>query len=195
MSVLSCCISVTGVDIHKLLSNQPRRPTTNLDQEHAASSSVPVVNLDPEHMATPPATELAAQCKLPCCDTTSPIPARSGRPGSKFSPGRDRDRDRNENPAGTGISLIPAGTGMKQCYMLNKIFQNKLRYVKLKLTVSSSQGRIQGGGSDGGGRNLDLLDHETVHSCLKSTLHQPVVRPKSKIQHTVRKSYKNFAHP
>ena len=35
---------------------------------------------------------------------------------------------------------------MKQCYMLNKIFQNKLRYVKLKLTVSSSQGRIQGGG-------------------------------------------------
>ena len=34
---------------------------------------------------------------------------------------------------------------MKQCYMLNKIFQNKLRYVKLKLTVSSSQGRIQGG--------------------------------------------------
>ena len=29
--------------------------------------------------------------------------------------------------------------------MLNKIFQNKLRYVKLKLTVSSSQGRIQGG--------------------------------------------------
>ena len=27
---------------------------------------------------------------------------------------------------------------MKQCYMLNKIFQNKLRYVKLKLTVSSS---------------------------------------------------------
>ena len=28
--------------------------------------------------------------------------------------------------------------------MLNKIFQNKLRYVKLKLTVSSSQGRIQG---------------------------------------------------
>ena len=34
---------------------------------------------------------------------------------------------------------------MKQCYMLNKIFQNKPRYVKLKLTVSSSQGRIQGG--------------------------------------------------
>ena len=29
--------------------------------------------------------------------------------------------------------------------MLNKIFQNKLRYVKLKLTVSSSQRRIQGG--------------------------------------------------
>ena len=92
----------------------------------------------------------------------------SGRPGSKFSPGRDR----------AGMTFIPAGTGtgtgiemktrpgpglassrpgpgffqyfsisvkMKQCYMLNKIFQNKLRYVKLKLTVSSSQGRIQGG--------------------------------------------------
>ena len=89
----------------------------------------------------------------------------SGRPGSKFSPGRDR----------AGMTFIPAGTGtgtgiemktrsgpglassrpgtgpgpgffqhfsisvkMKQCYMLNKIFQNKLRYVKLKLTVSSS---------------------------------------------------------
>ena len=94
----------------------------------------------------------------------------SGRPGSKFSPGRDR----------AGMTFIPAGTGtgtgiemktrpgpglassrpgpgffqyfsisvkMKQCYMLNKIFQNKLRYVKLKLTVSSSQGRIQGGGA------------------------------------------------
>ena len=94
----------------------------------------------------------------------------SGRPGSKFSPGRDR----------AGMTFIPAGTGtgiemktrpglglassrpgpgpgpgffqyfsisvkMKQCCMLNKIFQNKLRYVKLKLTVSSSQGRIQGG--------------------------------------------------
>ena len=93
----------------------------------------------------------------------------SGRPGSKFSPGRDR----------AGMTFIPAGTGtgiemktrpgpglassrpgpgsgpgffqyfsisvkMKQCYMLNKIFQNKLGYVKLKLTVSSSQGRIQG---------------------------------------------------
>ena len=91
----------------------------------------------------------------------------SGRPGSKFSPGRDR----------AGMTFIPAGTGtgiemktrpgpglassrpgpgpgffqyfsisvkMKQCYMLNKIFQNKLSYVKLKLTVSSSQGRIQG---------------------------------------------------
>ena len=85
----------------------------------------------------------------------------SGRPGLKFSPGR------------AGMTFIPAGTGiemktrpgpglassrpgpgffqyfsisvkMKQCYMLNKIFQNKLRYVKLKLTVSSSQGRIQG---------------------------------------------------
>ena len=97
-------------------------------------------------------------------------PKSSGRPGSKFSPGRDR----------AGMTFIPAGTGtgtgiemktrpgpglassrpgpgpgffqyfsisvkMKQCYMLNKIFQNKLRYVKLKLTVSSSQGRIQGG--------------------------------------------------
>ena len=59
---------------------------------------------------------------------------------------------------GAGMTFIPAGTGiemktrpgpgffqyfsisvkMKQCYMLNKIFQNKLRYVKLKLTVSSS---------------------------------------------------------
>ena len=96
--------------------------------------------------------------------------ADSGRPGSKFSPGRDR----------AGMTFIPAGTGiemktrpgpglassrpgpgpgffqyfsisvkMKQCYMLNKIFQNKLRYVKLKLTVSSSQGRIQGGGATG----------------------------------------------
>ena len=88
----------------------------------------------------------------------------SGRPGSKFSPGRD--------PA--GMTFIPAGTGtgtgiemktrpgpglassrpgpgpgpgffryfaisvkMKQCYMFNKMLQNKLRYVKLKLTVSS----------------------------------------------------------
>ena len=104
--------------------------------------------------------------------------APSGRPGSKFSPGRDR----------AGMTFIPAGTGtgiemktrpgpglassrpgpgffqyfsisvkMKQCYMLNKIFQNKLRYVKLKLTVSSSQGRIQGGGSDGGGRTQPPL--------------------------------------
>ena len=111
---------------------------------------------------------------------TSPFPRQrkfdkpnvfvSGRPGSKFSPGRDQ----------AGMTFIPAGTGtgtgiemkprpgpglassrpgpgpgffqyfsisvkMKQCYMLNKIFQNKLRYVKLKLTVSSRQGRIQGG--------------------------------------------------
>ena len=63
-------------DICKFLSNQPRHPTANLDPEHAASSSVHDVNLYPEHTATPPATELAAQCKLPCCDTTSPTPAR-----------------------------------------------------------------------------------------------------------------------
>ena len=44
-------------DIRKFLSNQPRRPTANLDPEHAASSSVPAVNLYPEHTATPPATE------------------------------------------------------------------------------------------------------------------------------------------
>ena len=85
------------------------------------------------------------------------------------------DRDRNLVPAGTGtgtgiemktrpgpgLASSRPGPGffqyfsisvkMKQCYMLNKIFQNKLRYVKLKLTVRSSQGRIQGG-SDGGGR-------------------------------------------
>ena len=80
----------------------------------------------------------------------------SGRPGSgqdDLHPGRnrDRDRDRNETPAGTGISLIRPGPGpgffqyfsisvkMKQCYnMLNKIFQNKLSYVNLKLTVNGS---------------------------------------------------------
>ena len=59
-------------DIRKLLSNQPRHPTANLDPEHAASSSVPAVNLYSEHTTTPPATELAVQCELPCCGTTSP---------------------------------------------------------------------------------------------------------------------------
>ena len=33
-------------------------------------------------------------------------------PGREYlHPGRDRDWDENENPAGTGISVIPAGTG------------------------------------------------------------------------------------
>ena len=84
----------------------------------------------------------------------------SGRPGSKFSPGRDRAGTGIEMKTrpGPGLASSRPGPGpgffqyfsisvkMKQCYMLNKIFQNKLRYVKLKLTVSSSQGRIQGGG-------------------------------------------------
>ena len=82
----------------------------------------------------------------------------SGRPGSKFSPGRDRAGTGIEMKTrpGPGLASSRPGPGpgffqyfsisvkMKQCYMLNKIFQNKLRYVKLKLTVSSSQGRIQG---------------------------------------------------
>ena len=63
-------------DIRKFLSNQSRDPTANLDPEHAASTSVPAVNLYSEHTATPPANDLAAQCKLPCCDTTFPTPAR-----------------------------------------------------------------------------------------------------------------------
>ena len=86
----------------------------------------------------------------------------SGRPGSKFSPGRDRAGTGTgiemKTWPGPGLASSRPGPGpgffqyfsisvkMKQCYMLNKIFQNKLRYVKLKLTVSSSQGRIQGGG-------------------------------------------------
>ena len=58
--------------------------------------------------------------------STLTFAAISGRPGSKFRPGRDdlhpgrdrdRDRDRNENPAGTGISLIPAGTGIFSIFL------------------------------------------------------------------------------
>ena len=50
--------------------------------------------------------------KKELAEIMSEVDETSGRPGSKFSPGRDRDRERNDNPAGTGISLIPAGTGI-----------------------------------------------------------------------------------
>ena len=112
-------------------------------------------------------------------------------PGSKFSPGRDR-AGMTFIPAGTGtgtgiemktrpgpgLASSRPGPGpgffqyfsisvkMKQCYMLNKIFQNKLRYVKLKLTVSSSQGRIQGG-SDGGGRTQPPSGNLTPRKAIK----------------------------
>ena len=85
-------------DIRKFLSNQPRHPTANLDPEHAASSSVPAVNLYPEHTATPPATELAAQCKLPCCDTIFPTPARLNVDKERTAQGVGK-RKRFFNPA------------------------------------------------------------------------------------------------
>ena len=73
------------------------------------------------------------------------IPAGTGIE-MKTRPGPGLASSRPGPGPGPGFFLyFSISVKMKQCYMLNKIFQNKLRYVKLKLTVSSSQVRIQGG--------------------------------------------------
>ena len=43
--------------------------------------------------------------------TGTEISSRPGPGRDSLHPGRDRDRDKNKIPAGTGIRVIPAGTG------------------------------------------------------------------------------------